>query len=310
MISVLATMLPIIMLIGIGLAAARSGFASETQVDGVGAFVINLALPAVLLKALAGQDLTRTLDPGFLAVYVGGSLVAFASTLAVLRLGMNRPLTAASMGALGASASNSGFIGYPIATLALGVPVLTALPMAFIVETVLIVPLALMLAELGRGEAGAPASRIIGETAGRIVRMPLTLAILAGLLISVTGISLPKSASTVIDMLAAASAPCALFVVGGTIARLRRDDLAADIFVIMAGKLVIHPLAVATGFMLVPGVPRDIAAVGILLSSVSMITVYPILCGRFGLGKTGATALVATTSAALFTITIVLFLLT
>ena len=52
----------------------------------------------------------------------------------------------------------------------------------------------------------------------------------------------------------------ALFVVGGTIAALRRGDLGLEIAPIVLGKLVLHPLAVTGAFLLVPGVPPELVA--------------------------------------------------
>ena len=111
-----------------------------------------------------------------------------------------------------------------------------------------------------------------------------------------------------IDMLATASAPCALFVVGGTIATLRKADLASDIPVIIAGKLLLHPLAVTAALFLIPGVSRELTAVGIVLASVSMITVYPILSRRTGTDSVAAATLIIATALALVTISITLLL--
>ena len=138
--------------------------------------------------------------------------------------------------------------------------------------------------------------------------MPLMLAIIIGLVLAFSGITLPQPIARSLDMLAAASAPVALFVVGGTIALLKRADMVPDIAPIVFGKLLIHPLAVAAGMLLIPGIPAELQAVAILLASVSMITIYPLLARRAGMDGIAAAALICATSIALVTISLVLLL--
>jgi len=305
---IFSIMLPILILIGVGFIAVRSGLINEAHVQGLGAFVLNFALPAVLVSAMVRQDLTATFNVSYVAAYGLSSLVAFFLLFAVLRGLMRRPLDRAAMGALGGAMSNTGFIGFPVASLAFGTTALAALPMTMLVENVLILPIAFALVEIGAGKATSLGG-VVRETAARLIRMPLMLAIIVGLILALSGITLPAPLLKSMDMLASASAPTALFVVGGTIALLKRADMASDIGPIVAGKLLIHPLATTAAMMLIPGIPAELQAVGILLSSVSMITVYPILAKRAGMDGIAAAALICATSVALVTISVVLFLL-
>jgi predicted permease len=302
----LSLTVPIFLLIGLGAFSARAGLIQERQVDGLAAFVLNFALPALVLGALARQNLEQTFDWRYVVAYATGSLVAFATAFAILRFGLKRPLSAAAIGGIGGAASNTGFIGFPVTSLAFGSLALTALPLNMMVENILIIPLGLALAEAGNGEGGS-ARRTVVETAKRLSRTPLILAILIGAALSLLGALLPGVIGTAIDMLAKASAPCALFVVGGTIAKLgvsgRVPSVAAEAGWIVACKLLLHPLAVAAAFFLIGGADPGMERIGIVLASVSMITVYPIFGARYGLGGVSSTALVAATAVGFFTIT-------
>lgn len=309
MLNVAAVMLPIAALIGLGFVAVRLGGTSEAHIEGLSRFVLHFALPAVVLGALARQDLSQSFQPAYVAAYGAGSLVAFLGVFAVLRLAMARPLAPSAMGALGASASNTGFIGFPVALIAFGAPASAALPMTMLVETMLIIPLALMLAEMGGAARPEPAVRLLGRIALRLARMPLILAIALGAAIALTGLGLPGPVLDAVDLLARASAATALFVVGGTVAGLRFADISPDILAIVAGKLLVHPLAVAGAFSFAPGVTPELARTGILFASVSMITVYPIFSARFGLRQSGVAALLVATAAGLFTVSAILGLL-
>ena len=306
----LSLTVPIFLLIGLGAVSARAGFIAERQTDGLAAFVLNFALPALVFGALAGQDLGTSFDWRYVAAYGSGSLFAFSAAFSILRFGLKRSLSAAAIGGMGGATSNTGFIGYPVTLLAFGPLVLTAMPLNMMVENILIIPLALALAESGSQDS-APLARVLATTARRLARTPLILAILLGVVVSLLRIPVPGVLATAIDMLAKASAPCALFVVGGTIATLRvsgrvsgsASGMAAEAGSIVACKLFLHPLAVAAAFFLIGGGDPEMKKIGIVLASVSMITVYPIFGARYGLGGVSSTALVAATAAGFFTIT-------
>jgi predicted permease len=306
----LSLTVPIFLLIGLGAVAVRAGFVAEKQIEGLATFVLQFALPALVFGALAGQDLGTSFDGRYVAAYGGGSLFAFCAAFFILRFVLKRPLSAAAIGSMGGAASNTGFIGYPVALLAFGPLALTAMPLSMMVENMLIIPLGLALAECG-SQDGAPLGRVLATTGRRLLRTPLILAILLGVVVSLLHVPVPGVLATAIDMLAKASAPCALFVVGGTIATLgagggasgRASGMAAEVGSIVACKLFLHPLAVATGFFLIGGADPEIQKIGIVLASVSMITVYPIFGARFGLGGVSSTALVAATAIGFFTIT-------
>lgn len=300
----LGLILPIFVLIGIGFAAVKTGFAEDSTVQALGSFVLNFALPALILHALLQQDLRQTLNWGYVLAYAAGSLVVFALVLAAMRL-LGKPLPHAAIAALGGCASNSGFVGFPVASLALGAPALTALPLSMLVENIVIIPLALALGEMGTQQGQAP-GRIVGSTIRRLARTPLILAILAGVALSALGVRLPAPLAVALDMMAAASVPCALVVVGGTLASLRLGALGNDVPMIVVAKLILHPLAVTAAFLLIGGVPPGLMAAGIIMASSPMLTIYPILGARFGYGPASAAALLAATTLSFVTLAVVL----
>jgi len=308
MADLLSITLPIFLLIALGFATVRGRLLPAELVPALGFFVLNLALPALVLHALLAQDLSRTFNWNYVIAYSVGSLLIFAIMLVLFQTVLKRKLSHAAIAALGSVASNSGFVGFPVATLAVGAAALTALPLSMLVENVLVIPLALALAEAGRqrGQSFGTAAR---QTALRLIRMPLLIAIALGIILSALGIRLPAVLDTTIGMLANASAACALFVVGGTLAGVKAASLDGDLIWIAIGKLVLHPLAVWAGFVLLGDIPPDLMAAGIILASAPMLTVYAIFGQRFGLGALAAAALVATTTAGFATMTIVLGLL-
>jgi malonate transporter len=308
MLDLLSITLPIFLIIALGFATVRGKLVPADLVPALGFFVLNLALPALVLHALLAQDLSQTFNWNYLFAYAGGSLLIFAVMLVLFQIILKRDLPHAAIAALGSVASNSGFVGFPVATLAVGAAALTALPLSMLVENVLVIPLALALAEAG-SQRGQTFGAAVRQTALRLVRMPLLIAIVLGIILSALGVRLPAVLDTTIGMVANASAACALFVVGGTLAGIKAASLDGDLVWIAIGKLILHPLAVWAGFVLLGDIPSDLMAAGIILASSPMLTVYAIFGQRFGLGALAAAALVAATAAGFVTMTIVLGLL-
>ncbi len=307
MISLLSITLPIFLLIGLGFAAARIGAVSGRFIDDFGQFVLNFALPALVFHALLSQDLRQTFDATYVFVYGSSSLAVFVIVLTLFRFVLGRSLAHAAIASLGGAAANSGFIGFPVATLAFGAPALTALPLSMLVEVVLIIPLALGLAEAGRTGGRSPGA-IALDAILRLARMPLMVAIVVGIVLSILGVGLPAPVDTAVGMLSSASAASALFVVGGTLAGVSADSFSADLAWISVAKLILHPLFVALGFYALGGVSTELMVLGIVFASAPMITTYPIFGQRFGLGPVAAATLLVGTAASFVTMTAVLAL--
>ena len=308
MLTVLGITAPIFILIGLGFVSARIALINREQIRGLGAFVINFALPALVLRALVERRLDEVLNWPYLAAYALASLSLFTAGFAVARWLRGQGQSASAILAVGMSVSNSGFIGYPIAVMVLGQTAAVAMALGMLVENLLLIPLALALAEAGtqRGNGGWA---LLRETGLRLARNPLIIAIAVGLLLSLLQIRLPAVPLRVVDMLADASAPVALFVIGGSLYGLKLGGMGGDLVQTALGKLVLHPLALLLTFLLLPGVEPQLMVAGLLFASAPMMSIYPILGQRFGLEQRCAAALVAATVLAFFSISGLLALL-
>lgn len=305
MLDILTITAPIFLLIGLGFLSVHGGVLGREQIRGIGSFVIHFALPALLIHSLATRSIDEILNTGYLLAYGLGSLAAFAVGFALSRWGRRDNLQGSAMSGLGMSASNSGFIGYPVVVMVVGP--LAALPMALcmLVESLLMVPLALTLAEAGRQNGGA-ARQVAMEIVRRLVKNPVLIGIVVGLGLSLLELRLPPILLRPIEMLAQASAPVALFVIGGTLYGLKPTGMLADSAQMALGKLVLHPLAVYLAFSLVPGVGADLQIAALLFASAPMFTVYPLLAQQYGLEDRCAAALVATTVLSFFSMSLLL----
>lgn len=298
MLEILAITTPIFLLIGAGYLAMGTRLVNREQMQGVTTFVLYFALPALVIRAVTQNPLDEVLRPHYLLAYGLGSLAVFAFAL-LLTFGLQRkPLSEAAIHALGMSASNSGFIGFPVAAMVLGAsPAAVFLALNMLIENLLIIPMALILAEVGR-QRGAGIVTAARKTLVRLIRNPILVGLALGLLLAVTDTALPRPLAQAVDMLANASGPAALFVIGGTLFGLQVRGMMNDVGQIVAGKLILHPLAVFGVFLLIPEADPMLLAGALLFACAPMISVFPLLGQRYGMaGVSAATLMVATLSA-------------
>ncbi|MFN3769275.1 MAG: AEC family transporter [Ectopseudomonas guguanensis] len=307
MLAVLSITAPIFILIGLGFLSARIGLVNREQARGMGVFVIHFALPALVFKALAERSLDEVLNWPYLAAYALASLSLFGFGLLLTLRWRRQSLSSSAILAMGMSVSNSGFIGYPIAVMVIGPTAGLAMALGMLVENLLMVPLALALAEAGQQQGRG--LTVLRETVRRLLRNPLIIAIVLGLAMSLSGLRLPLVPARVVEMLAAASAPVALFVIGATLYGMKIGGMAADLAQTAIGKLILHPLLVFAALSLVPDIDPLLMVAGLLFASAPMMSVFPILGQRFGLEERCAAALVGCTVLAFFSVSAVLALL-
>ena len=243
MLAILGITAPIFILIGIGFLACRSQVVSREQAAGMGRFVITFALPALVIKALLERPLDQVINWNYIFAYAAGSLAAFGVGYGVSRWVRGDSRSGSALAGLGSSVSNSGFVGYPIVVMVVGSPAAVALALGMMVENLLMIPLALTLAEMGRQNDGS-AWRALSGTLKSLVRHPILIAITLGLGMAILGVRPPAVIMRVIEMLAMASAPVALFVIGASLNGLKVGALYADMAQLAVGKLLLHPLLV------------------------------------------------------------------
>lgn len=308
MIDVISITLPIFILITLGYASTRFGATTSSDIRTLGAFVIRFALPALIFKSLSQRPFAEIANTDYLVAYTLGSVAVYAAMFALARAVQPGDIAANALQALGSSASNSGFVGYPVALMFVGPAASVALALSMITENVLIIPLALTLAEIGR-HAGKSFSSVFVHLIGRLVRNPLIIAIALGAAASLAGLKLPAPVVRSIDMLAMASGALALFAVGGALVGLKVGGVMRDVGRIVAGKLVLHPVAVFAALLLAPGLDPNLRKAMLIFASAPMLGIYPLLGRAYGQEHVGAAALMAATALSFLTMSALLLIL-
>lgn len=293
-------------LIAVGYLAVLRKIFSGADLRVLGQYVINFALPALIFRAVSGRDLSEVLNAGYLIAYLAASVGVFflGYHLAKRGFGMTR-IESAFLG-MGMSCSNSGFIGYPIVLMALPSVAATALALNMIIESIIMIPLVLIMAERANG-GGKMGPEFLRRIADRVLRNPLIIGLVLGMVVSFSGLELPEVIAKPINLLASSSAAVSLIVIGGTLAGLPLGAINLKIAAVVIGKLVILPLVFILGLAAVTAVGIGtgdpvLETAGILMAATPAMAIYPILAQSYGQENTAALAMFAMTVASFFSL--------
>ena len=303
MAAILSITAPIFILMGLGYLCVMTGLTSRDTTRGMGTFVITIALPAMIVSGMANKPLTESMDIDFLGGYSLASLLVFALGMVLYRQLRKGGRAENSMAGLGMASSNSGFIGVSICAMVLGTEVASrAVAMTILVESTLMLPLAMAIADsAARNDELTPLRRLM-STFRQLCRSPLLIAIFVGLVLAGFRIPVPAVPMRVIEMLAMAAAPVALFSVGGNLYGLRPKGMLADATGISLGKLILHPAATAAVLLMFPRLDPAMRQAGVIFAAAPMLSIFPIIGMRYGLEDRCSAALLLATGISFITV--------
>lgn len=259
---VLQIVIPIFALILCGWGFARGGLLPAGGARAVGVFVFSLAIPALLFRAMARGLPELDQAWGLLAAYYGGTCLIFLGAELLGR----RPfgIGAAERAVMGMSAgfSNVVVIGLPLIALAYGPDGLVpaVLIIAFHAPSLITGTTLLVEVAQGHGEGGL---RVARATFGSLVRNPIVVGVLAGVVWGALGLGIPAPLGRFLDLLAGAAAPAALFALGASLVEFRIRGALRESLTVVVMKLALHPLLVWL-LALVFGLPPLWTAIAVL----------------------------------------------
>lgn len=205
--------LPVFAIILSGYIAGRARLLGEAATEALNKFVYWFALPPVVFLGMARRPLAEVLNGPFIGAFLGAMLVIYAFALVVGWAVNRRGLEVASMQALNASFSNTGYMGIPLFLAAFGPDRLAPAILATVIMSAVMVGIAVILLEFNRS-ADHGLGRALVDVGRALVRNPLVMAPVLGAAVSVAGLPLPAPLVTFGELLGAAAGPCALFAIG------------------------------------------------------------------------------------------------
>jgi len=241
MLSILLTILPVFLVLGCGYVAVKAGYLSDAIADHLSAFTVKLAVPVLLFRAMLTLDFSQAFDAPMLLGFYTGGFIAFAAAIFLSRLFWNRrPGEAVAVGFC-ALFSNTVLLGIPIMQRAYGNESMMPVFGIIALHAGTMYTLGMVSMELARAD-GRSLGATLKTAAKSILSNALMIGVICGLLLNLSGITLPEVLAVPVDMLAAAAIPAALVGLGAALTRYRIKADLSEAMMVSVLSLLIHPL--------------------------------------------------------------------
>ncbi|AQZ95840.1 AEC family transporter [Halopseudomonas phragmitis] len=241
--SVVDALIPIFALIAIGYLLGWRRWLPTEAGTALAAITFKLFMPVLLFAGLARADLSEGLSPMLLVAYFVPALLVFILINVVAHRSQGRPT---SMG-LAASYSNNVLVGIPLVSLLLGTDKLVYLFAVLVFHSLILFTLQSLYIALFSGQG----ERLSWRQTLSSLTNPIIVGLLLGATLNLSGLALPAAVWRTVDWLAAASLPCALLVLGMSLAHYRLYLSRAMLSLTLA-KLLAFPLLVMGFTSLLP----------------------------------------------------------
>lgn len=267
---ILEAVLPLFALILAGYVAGKRGILGRSATDSLNAFVVWMALPALLFQAMAQITWAELHQPG----YIAGSAIAMALVFAVSWLtarGEGRRLADASITSLAAAYGNAGYMGIPLCIMVLGEASLPAVIIATLLTASVLFAFSIVLVELDL-QRSATLGSTLRKVGIAVMKNPLVCAPLAGIVVSGLGWSLPSPVVQFTTLLGAAASPCALVTIGLFLSQSGASGHRSTVWRIVSLKLFLHPFLAFVLVTWVFDMPPMWASAAVLLAALPVGT--------------------------------------
>jgi predicted permease len=233
---------PFFGLIFLGLFCGKIKQIPDTGLAWMNFFLIYVSLPCLFYRVLAQTPLEQLNNPPFIVA----TMLATASMFAIAFLFgwlFRRHMGEATIAGLSGAYGNIGYMGPGLALATLGPAANVPVALIFCFDTLLLfglVPFLMTLADPRHESIGATAFEVVK----RIVLHPFIIATVLGVVSAAIHFEPPVALDRLMQFLQNAAAPCALFVLGVTVALRPIQKMPWEVPCTITVKLVLHPVTV------------------------------------------------------------------
>jgi predicted permease len=243
MLDIINLALPFFGLIFLGFACGKLKRIPDTGLAWMNFFIIYVALPALFYRILAQTPLDQLAQIRFIVGTTLATLSAFCLAFAVGFAMRRRHVAEATIAGLAGSFGNIGYMGPGLALATLGAEATAPVALIFCFDTLLLFSLVPLLMGFAGTQQKTMAATAL-EVVMRIVTNPFMIASALGAASAALHFEPPVALDRLMGFLQNAAAPCALFVLGVTVALRPLDRMPWEVPFLVAIKLAIHPAIV------------------------------------------------------------------
>ncbi len=300
---------PFFGLIGLGFFCGRVVKQPEAGLAWMQFFLIYVALPCLFYRLIADKPLDELANWPFIAATTFSTACAFVLSFAT-GWRYTRDLPQSVMQGVAGSYSNIGYMGPPLILAAIGASASAPVVLIFVFDNLFlfsVVPLLMSMAGLDRLSLPATIRRIVW----RVVTHPFNVATAVGIAASYLHLQLPGPADQIVNWLSGAAAPCALFILGVTVALRPMRKMPGEVPALVFIKLILHPLLVWVVLSAVGDFGPSWTYAAMIMAALPPALNIFVISTQYNVGVERASACVLVgTLASMFTLTGALYLTT
>jgi predicted permease len=233
---------PFFGLIGLGFFCGRIVDRPESGLSWMQFFLIYVSLPCLFYRLIADKSLDQLTNWPFVAITTFSTFCAFVLSYGA-GLWHTKSMPQSVMQGVAGSYSNIGYMGPPLILSAMGPAASAPVVLIFVFDNLLLfslVPFLMAVAGVEKRTFSATARDVVWK----VVTHPFNIATVVGIAASYFHLQLPEAADKIVGWLSGAAAPCALFLLGVTVALRPIRQMPGEVPALVFIKLVLHPLLV------------------------------------------------------------------
>jgi malonate transporter and related proteins len=240
MADILGLVLPFFGMIFLGALLARLTRQPLEALGWMNTFVVYVALPSLFFQLIARTPVEQLTEWRYVFGVVLSTYIVFLLMFVASVLISRGDVAQSTVRGLAAAYGNIGYMGPGLALLAFGPEAAVPVALIFCFENIVHFAVAPMMMAIAGGERSSPLQLAIGVIR-KIVLHPFIIATAAGVAAAALQFEPPVPVARLLEYLAQAAAPCALFAMGVTLALRPLQRVPRELGFIAALKLVVHP---------------------------------------------------------------------
>ncbi|MEM6615479.1 MAG: AEC family transporter [Pseudomonadota bacterium] len=310
MAEILSLSSPFFGLIFLGYLAARIVKIPIEGLAWLNTFILYFALPALFYRLIASTPIDQLTNWAYIFATSFSTYVAFALAFVVGIVVTRGNIPISTIQGVAGSYSNIGYMGPGITLAALGPPAAVPTALIFCFDNALLFTLVPFLMALG-GDGAVNFKETALLVLKRVFFHPFILATIAGVIAAYFQFQPPTAVDRMLEFLAGAAAPCALFTMGVTVAMRPLKRIPGEMPVLLLIKLVIHPIVVVVMLGLVGVTDKIWITTAILMAALPPALNVFILAQQYDTYVERASSVILVgTVVSVFTVTGLLYLIT
>jgi predicted permease len=309
MADIVVLLLPFFGLILVGYVAAKVTRQPAEALGWMNMFIIYAALPALFFKLVSRTPVEQLTRLDFILGEIGATYLIFTILFLIGYFIRRNSFGDCTVQAFAGAYGNIGYMGPGLALMAFGEA--AAVPVALIVcfenAAHFIVAPAMMAVTSGHRQ---PVAQVAADIVRKVVFHPFILSTVLGFCVAAIGMQPPEPFQRLVDYLAQAAAPCALFAMGVTLALRPVRRIPAEIGYIVLCKLIVLPMTTYVVLSLVGDFQPVWVYSAVLLSALPTATNVFVISQQYGIWQERASAtILIVTLASVITLPAVLYLI-